>query len=133
MRPKIRLNPVAELGEREIGSQSLSEWIETTTAGGQLNFHVTGALAKFERSLISERTKAGMIAARKRGAAIGKPPKLSREQIDYARKELAAGRAMIAGLAEQFGKAPLTLNRALRRAETTEQDWDLVEIVEFRG
>ena len=42
------------------GFASLSETIDTTTAGGHLVFHMLGALAEFERSLIAERTKAGM-------------------------------------------------------------------------
>ncbi|WP_407938236.1 recombinase family protein [Nitrosospira briensis] len=41
--------------------------MNTTTAGGKLVFHIMGALAEFERALISERSKAGMQAARKRG------------------------------------------------------------------
>ncbi|NDY73867.1 recombinase family protein [Desulfobacter hydrogenophilus] len=44
------------------GFQSLTDGIDTTTTGGKLVFHIMGALAEFERDLISERTKAGMTA-----------------------------------------------------------------------
>ncbi len=45
---------------KDAGFQSLSENIDTTTAGGRLIFHLMGALAEFERSLIVERTQAGL-------------------------------------------------------------------------
>jgi len=65
------------LQERAISLKSLTDAIDTSTPGGRLQFHLMGALAEFERSLISERTKAGMAAARARGAAVGRPTKLS--------------------------------------------------------
>ncbi len=66
---------VGDLEKRGIAFKSLSEAIDTSTAGGRLQFHMMGALAEFERSLISERTKAGMAAARIRGIRIGRPMK----------------------------------------------------------
>src|SRR5450755_2474091 len=56
-----------------VGFRSLTERIDTTTAGGLLVFHVFGALAEFERELIRERTRAGLDAARGGGAtAVGR-------------------------------------------------------------
>jgi DNA invertase Pin-like site-specific DNA recombinase len=51
---------VAELGERGVGFQSLSDPIDTTNASGRLVLHMMGALAEFERALIVERTRAGL-------------------------------------------------------------------------
>ena len=110
---------ISDLEERDIGFRSLSESIDTTTAGGRLVFHVMGALAEFERALISERTKAGMEAARKRGATIGRPPKLKPEQVVYARRMIANKVLTPENLAAQFGVSPLTLSRALEKAKTT--------------
>lgn len=62
-----------EIRDAGAGFVSLSEAIDTNTASGRLIFHVLGAIAEFERSLISERTRAGMAAARKRGVHIGRP------------------------------------------------------------
>jgi DNA invertase Pin-like site-specific DNA recombinase len=56
---------MTNLEEREIGFKSLTENIDTTTSGGKLIFHIFGALAEFERNLISERTLAGLAAAQK--------------------------------------------------------------------
>jgi DNA invertase Pin-like site-specific DNA recombinase len=52
------------LSEREIGFRSLTEQIDTTSSGGRLIFHVFAALAEFKRSIIRERTAAGLAAAR---------------------------------------------------------------------
>ena len=60
---------VSTLGDQGVHFQSLTESIDTSSAGGELLFHILGALAQFERSLISERTKAGMASAKARGAA----------------------------------------------------------------
>ena len=71
--------------------QSLTEGIDTTTAQGRLTFHLMGALAEFERSLIVERTQAGLKAARSRGVRVGRPPALTAAQIKHARKLIEAG------------------------------------------
>jgi hypothetical protein len=49
------------------------------------------AMAEFERSVISERTKAGMAAARRRGWHVGRPAKLTPDQLDYARRMIVEG------------------------------------------
>ena len=64
---------IGNLEKRNIGFLSLQESIDTTTSGGKLIFHIFGALAEFERNLIQERTKAGLIAARQRGKKGGRP------------------------------------------------------------
>ena len=65
---------VEDLKGREINLISLEERIDTTSAAGELVFHVFGAIAQFERRLISERTKDGIATARKRGRNPGRPP-----------------------------------------------------------
>ena len=67
------IDTVENLDARGIGFRSLTEAIDTTTAGGRLVFHIFGALAEFERNLISERTRAGLDAARARGQSAGRP------------------------------------------------------------
>lgn len=61
------------LGKQGIEFRSLTESIDTSSSGGKLLFHMIAALAEFERSLISERTKAGMAAAKLRGKHVGRP------------------------------------------------------------
>jgi DNA invertase Pin-like site-specific DNA recombinase len=64
-------------GRAGIGFRSLTENIDTTTAGGKLVFHLLGSLAEFEPDLIRDRTTAGLTAARARGHIHGRPPALT--------------------------------------------------------
>jgi len=109
---------VRDLEERGAGFQSLSEEINTTTAGGRLVFHLMGALAEFERSLIVERTQAGLNAARKRGAKIGRPRSLTPSQIKHAQKLVGAGERP-AAVARTLGINRSTLYRALKAHSQT--------------
>ena len=109
---------MAQLERRGIGFRSLSEAIDTTTAGGRLVFHVMGALAEFERGLISERTKAGMASARARGVTLGRPRKLNKQQVARARRLIRAGKARHEDLANEYGVTPITLARALKRLDS---------------
>jgi DNA invertase Pin-like site-specific DNA recombinase len=70
---KQLIETVTELQERGIEFKSLTENIDTTTSAGKLIFHIFGSLAEFERDLIRERTRAGLIAARARGRKGGRP------------------------------------------------------------
>lgn len=73
-----------ELKERGVGLKSLQESIDTTSSGGQLIFHMFGALAEFERNLIRERTHAGLTAARARGRMGGRKKVLDLKQRRHA-------------------------------------------------
>jgi DNA invertase Pin-like site-specific DNA recombinase len=106
---------VADLEKRQVAFVSLSEAIDTRTASGRLLFHVMGALAEFERSLISERTRAGIAAARRRGSSIGRPPKISIKQAKRAFALFTSGRFQLGELADRLGVAPSTLSRAFCR------------------
>src|SRR3954462_9878682 len=78
---------VNRLASQQIAFRSITENIDTSTATGQLVFHIFGALAEFERNLIRERTIAGLTAARARGKTGGRPrlnPKSSK--VTLARK-----------------------------------------------
>ena len=70
---KHLIETVTQLQEQNIAFQSITENIDTSTATGQLVFHIFGALAEFERNLIRERTLAGLEAARARGRLGGRP------------------------------------------------------------
>src|SRR2546422_1514880 len=70
---KHLIETITKLNNRKIGFKSITENIDTTTSGGKLVFHIFGALAEFERDIISERTNAGLSAARARGRLVGRP------------------------------------------------------------
>jgi len=71
---KHLIETVTALQITGVSFQSITENINTSTAGGKLVFHIFGALAEFERNLIRERTIAGLSAARARGRKGGRPP-----------------------------------------------------------
>lgn len=100
---------VNRLGERSIGFHSITETINTSSPSGVLIFHMMGALAEFERSLISERTRAGIAAAKARGKIFGRKPALSYEQQIEAVKMLAS--EPINFVAKKFKVHPRTLKR----------------------
>lgn len=100
--------------EKGRGFQSLTEAIDTETAGGRLVFHLMGALAEFERSLIAERTKAGLRAAKARGNHGGRPKKLTPAQINHAQRLINDGSETIASMARLFRCDKSTLWRALK-------------------
>ena len=108
------LEVVADLKARDVGFQSLNETIDTTTANGELIFHLFASMAQFERSLIVERTQAGLMAAKKRGARLGRPPALTTARIKHARKLIEAGEQPTA-VAASLGVNRSTLYRALKK------------------
>lgn len=110
---KQLIETVELLAGREIGFRSLTEAIDTTTAGGKLVFHIFGSLAEFERSIIRERTRAGLDAARSRGRTGGRPPSLSDKDISIARTLLANPDITVEEVAKRLGVAPSTLYRHL--------------------
>ncbi len=106
------IQTLRNLMDRNIGFCSIQDAIDTATAGGRLYFHIMGALAEFETDLISERTKAGMEAARKRGVHIGRPRKLSSSDITQAQFMLREHKG-IQTIAGKFNVHPRTIERAL--------------------
>ena len=105
---------IEQLGNQGAGFNSLTDGIDTNTSGGTLVFHIMGAMAQFERSLIVERTKAGMAAAKKRGKHIGRPKSLSQGQIQHMHELLKQGKTQGA-VAELLGVSANTVGREVRR------------------
>lgn len=95
---------------------SLNESIDTTTAVGELAFHMIGSIAQFERRLISERTKAGLAAARARGRKGGRKPKLTPADIKKAKAMLSDPEMTKSEVAEHFDVSRPTLNKWLDKA-----------------
>jgi DNA invertase Pin-like site-specific DNA recombinase len=118
---KQLIETVENLRVRGIGFRSLTEALDTTTAQGRLVFHMFGALAEFERSLIRERTQAGLAAARRLGRTGGRPPKLTNEDIEAAKAMLANPDIGVAQIAHRLGVSPATLYRYIPAARTAHQ------------
>lgn len=84
---------------------------------GKALFHIRGAFAELESGLNSDRTKAGMAAARRRGKHVGRPPALSTEQVSHARKMIETGDETLGGMASIYSVDRGTLRRALKNGK----------------
>jgi DNA invertase Pin-like site-specific DNA recombinase len=78
-----------------------------------LLFHIFGALAQFERSLIQERVQAGLAAARRRGRHGGRPTAINAEKL--AAVTLALEEGAKAAVCRTFGLKRSTLIDSLTR------------------
>ena len=103
------------LDDRGVAFRSLTESIDTGSAGGKLVFHIFGALAEFEHALIRERAMAGIAAARARGRKGGRKPKMNKGDVKKAAAMLRDPMVTKAEVAEHFGVTRVTLNKALAR------------------
>jgi len=111
---KNALNILEEFENRSVEFRCLTEDIDTTTAMGKCMYQVRHAFSELERNLIRERTKAGMEAARQRGAHLGRPKKLSHYQIAQMQSLLQSHPDLTpAQIADQFGVSTRTVYRAL--------------------
>lgn len=104
---------ITELEAKQVGFRSITEAIDTTTAGGKLVFHIFGALAEFEHNLIRERTLAGLAAARARGRKGGRKPSMSQSDIQKAAAMLLDPKITKTEVAKHFGISRVTLNKMI--------------------
>ena len=109
------LSVVEQLKTRGVALLSLEEKIDTSSAAGELVFHVFGAIAHFERRLIAERTKDGKIAAaRARGKRPGRQP-IDEDKVQAALKLVEAGLSPTKA-ASQLGLGRSTVYREVAAA-----------------
>ncbi|MCZ7463979.1 recombinase family protein [Rhizobium rhizogenes] len=109
---------IETLGRHGINFRSLNENIDATSSGGRLIFHMMAALCEFERTLISERTKAGMDAARRRGRRLGRPPELRGERLKAAVSAVREKGEPLQEVAARFNVSTRTLKRAMQAERT---------------
>jgi len=109
--------------ERGVALEVLDQGIDTSTPVGEMFFHILGAIAQFEHSLMVERTKQGLEAARARGRTGGQKPKLKARQIQLAQEmydELGDDgkrRYTVQQIADEFGVSRPTIYRHLDRGK----------------
>jgi DNA invertase Pin-like site-specific DNA recombinase len=109
------------LRDKGVEFVSLTEKIDTATAGGKLIFHLMGALAEFERDLIRERTNAGLEAARARGHQGGRDRKLQNGQVALAIKMYEDKSNEINFICKTLHISKSTLYRYIREAKAKQE------------
>lgn len=112
------------LGTRNVQFASLPESLDTATTGGTLIFHLMSAMAQFERSLISERTRAGLAAASRRGRQVGRPRSLSPEQLRELLYRRESAQETLHSLAKHVDIHPRTVGRHLALAAKLRDEID---------
>jgi len=116
---KQLIETVEDLEDRKIGLRSLTENIDTTTSGGRLIFHIFGALAEFERSILRDRTNAGLVAAKARGRVGGRPKSFTDDDLAAAKAMLKDPDLTAKDVAERLNMSVATLYRYLPAARAT--------------
>lgn len=110
------LRIVSKLDQLGVGFKSLTEAIDTTTPAGKMMLQIIGSFAEFERSMIRERTKAGLERAKNDGAKLGRPSALSKEQKAEAKEMIESGRKSKADVARLFDVHPSTISRLVAQS-----------------
>jgi DNA invertase Pin-like site-specific DNA recombinase len=92
---------------------SVTEAIDTSLPAGEMLFQMIGAVAQFERSLIAERVRSGLVNARANGKILGRPPlrKLTRKEIADLRRQRAHAEVPFRLLAKKFGVSVWTAHK----------------------
>ena len=106
------VNLVEDLRQKDIGFKVLAgngSQIDTTTANGRFFFGVFAALAEFERELITERTQAGLNAARARGRFGGRPRKMDKQTLTMAIAAMKNKQNRAKDIASKLGITTATL------------------------
>lgn len=114
---KDLLHIMERVREAGAGFRSLTEAVDTTTSAGRMVMQMLGSFAEFERSMVRERTRVGLAAARERGARVGRPAKLSPDQQRDVIRTVREGSKTAADAARLFGLHRSNVTRLLARAK----------------
>jgi len=112
------LDIISALRLRGVAFRSLTEHIDTTTAHGELLFHLFGSLAQYERALTRERIMAGILAAKSRGRKGGRPRVIDGEKLQTIKESLQNGMSK-AAICRNFSIKRTTLYDALDRLQSS--------------
>ena len=116
---KHLVDALQEFEARAVQFVSYTENVDTTTPNGALIFHIFAAVAQFERALISERVKAGLVHARSIGKRLGRPPvrELTAQEIEALKGERENGGTSFRDLARKYGITLWMAHRFCKRLE----------------
>ncbi len=102
-----------QLQERHIALHALQEELDTSTPNGHLQFQLFGILVEFERDLMRERVRTGLLAARARGRKGGRPRALTSDQLTRASALMRDRQLTIGEITARLGVSKSTLYKYL--------------------
>ncbi|MFJ4171317.1 recombinase family protein [Paenarthrobacter sp. NPDC089714] len=104
---------VASLAGKGVRFRALAEpWLDTGSPCGQLILEIFESIGRYERNRMSERTRAGLNAARARGRLGGRPPAMTQNKLETAR-DLRLKKMTLGEIASTLGVSISTVARAL--------------------
>lgn len=104
-----------KLRERNIAFQIVTLNVDTATPAGELVYTVMAAFAQYERKILIKRTREGLAAAIQRGVKLGRPAKLTKQQILDAQDAVSNGYSTITAKAKEYGVCRDTLRRCMAK------------------
>ena len=111
------LSLMEKIAQARAGFRSLTEAIDTTSAGGRMMMQIVASFAEFERAMLSERTRSGLDEARKQGRLGGRRHKLRPDQQKEIVSLVNTGQKTAAAAARLFNVHPATVSRLLQRSK----------------
>lgn len=106
------LSLIESFQDRRVGLVCTEQDIRTDTSTGKLLIHFLGAIAEFERDLISERTKEGLARAAAQGRFPGRAP----IEIDIIKaQKMRDEGASYSIIANHFGVSKATISRRFKK------------------
>ncbi len=111
---RIVIDTIEKLKAKNAHFHSITEKIDTSTAMGKFFYTVMGALGELEKSLIIERTQAGLAAAKAKGKLLGRPVEVSIDKLQDARALLKDPDRTVKQAAKTLRIAPSTLYRHMK-------------------
>jgi len=113
---KELVNTIAMLKEYGVNFISYMEKdFDTTSATGQLMFHIVSAFAQFERDMISERTRLKLNHLKSQGVKLGRPQKATHEEVF----ELRAKGLSLSQIVKEIGCDRSTISKVLKKGNST--------------
>jgi DNA invertase Pin-like site-specific DNA recombinase len=111
------LSLMEKIAQAQAGFRSLTEAIDTTSAGGRMMMQIVASFAEFERAMLRERTRIGLDEARKQGRLGGRRHKLRPDQQEEIVSLVNTGQKTAAAAARLFNVHPATVSRLLQRSK----------------
>jgi len=108
------LNTASKLDSKGVKFIVVEQDLDTSTSQGKLLFHILGAFAEFERTMIRERMEAGRKKADLIGSKSGKPCHRPRVKIDEDGVRFKHNQGMsMTSIAKQYGVSITPIRRIL--------------------